>query len=287
MANLKHLIFLSYRGTDAMWGVELVYARITEAFGPGTVFKAGNALPPGTDYAPILVEEAKRCPAMLVCIGPAWLETHDAAGRRRLDQPDDWVRREISAALHANNCVIPVMLGNRNEVAVPAAASLPPDIAALSGRQACWISPGAGLDHTVSNLVRQLADAVPRLRDRLTARGAKDAVTGSSTPRSPSIEILGDENRVAGTGAHHNRFGDQNTNAGAKLPASTIPGGEHMDADASCGAPDGISVRGNANRVAGSESHGNDLGDHGSGDQSGLRSSAGHDDLERPGAASA
>ena len=69
----RHLIFISYRGSDQNWAAELVYARMTEAFGTDAVFKAGNALRAGENFPPILKKEAASCPVMLACIGPGWL----------------------------------------------------------------------------------------------------------------------------------------------------------------------------------------------------------------------
>ena len=63
MPENKHLIFINYRGSDEIWATELVYARMTEAFGADAVFKAGNALAPGDVYSPILREKAALCPA--------------------------------------------------------------------------------------------------------------------------------------------------------------------------------------------------------------------------------
>src|SRR5215469_4758870 len=112
MPDSSHLIFVNYRGTDEMWATEVVYARTVDAFGRDVVFKAGNALRPGDDYAPVLRQEAARCPVMLACIGPDWLRTPDASGGRRLDAADDWVRTEIAISLKAGNRVVPVLFGN-------------------------------------------------------------------------------------------------------------------------------------------------------------------------------
>jgi hypothetical protein len=40
----RHLIFISYRGSDQNWATELVYKSMKEAFGVDAVFKAGNSL---------------------------------------------------------------------------------------------------------------------------------------------------------------------------------------------------------------------------------------------------
>lgn len=174
MPTTHHLIFVNYRGTDEIWATEYVHAKMTEAFGADVVFKAGNSLRPGEVYSPILKEKAAHCPVMLVCMGPAWLSAPDANGARRLDSPDDWVRKEIRLALRAGNTVIPLLIGNHGEVSVPEADDLPPDLRGLVTHQARRIAPGGGLDATMPALIKELAALVPELGERRAAR-QKDA----------------------------------------------------------------------------------------------------------------
>ena len=175
MPDSKHLIFVNYRGTDEIWATEYVYARMTEAFGADVVFKAGNSLRPGDVYSPILEEKAARCPVMLVCMGPSWLGAPDDYGARRLDSPDDWVRKEIRLALRAGNRVVPLLIGNHGEVSVPDADELPPDMRDLVTHQARRLAPGGGLDATMPALIEELAELVPELGARRSSRLAEKA----------------------------------------------------------------------------------------------------------------
>jgi hypothetical protein len=179
MAGQSHLIFISYRGSDQNWATELVYARMTEAFGVDAVFKAGNSLRIGEEFPPIIRREAAACPVMLACIGPGWLTATAPDGGRRLDSPDDWVREEIAISLAADNHVVPLLIGNRNEVSVPEADRVPESIRALVHRQALWLAPGGGLAATIPALVDRLAELAPELaerrRNRITALPASAA----------------------------------------------------------------------------------------------------------------
>jgi hypothetical protein len=50
------------------------------------------------------------CGVMLAIIGPNWLNSKDESGQRRLDNPADYVRVEIAAALRRNIRVVPVLV---------------------------------------------------------------------------------------------------------------------------------------------------------------------------------
>ncbi|WP_084725221.1 TIR domain-containing protein [Streptacidiphilus melanogenes] len=193
MADRRHLIFINYRGSDQNWATELVYARMTAAFGVDAVFKAGNAIRVGEAFPPVLRRQAAGCPVMLACIGPGWLTAGPPGGPRSLDAPDDWVRREIAISLQAGNHVVPLLIGNHDEVAVPAADSVPEEIRAMVERQAWRIAPGAGLDVTFPMLVDRLAELVPELAERRTGtprrpRGAEPAAENTAALLSRTLD---------------------------------------------------------------------------------------------------
>jgi hypothetical protein len=182
MAGRSRLIFISYRGSDQNWATELVYARMTEAFGVDAVFKAGNSLRVGEEFPPILRSEAAACPVMLACIGSGWLTATAPDGGRRLDSPDDWVREEIAIALQAGNHVVPLLIGNQNEVAVPKADRVPEPIRAIVHRQAWRLAPGGGLDATIPLLVDRLAELVPELAERRRVRSTAQPASAAQAP---------------------------------------------------------------------------------------------------------
>jgi hypothetical protein len=54
---------------------------------------------PGLDFVRVLNERVAECDILLAVIGKSWITARDAAGARRLDDPDDFVRIEIESAL--------------------------------------------------------------------------------------------------------------------------------------------------------------------------------------------
>jgi len=213
----SHLIFISYRGSDENWAIELVYARMTEAFGDDAVFKAGNSLRFGEDFPPILRKEAASCPVMLVCIGPAWLTATAPDGTRRLDSPEDWVREEIATSLQAGNYVVPVLLGNHNEVSVPKPDQVPESIRAMVHRQAWQLAPGRLLGATVPMLIDRLAELVPELAERRRAKSTAQPASGTKMTQ---------HNEVGGNGLlGAAQAGSVYVNAGSAAQSATGDGG--------------------------------------------------------------
>jgi hypothetical protein len=68
--------------------------------------------------------------------GPNWLTAADERGHRRLDDPDDFVRLEIEAALTRGARVIPVLAEG---AVVPRRQDLPESLAGLARRNALLI----------------------------------------------------------------------------------------------------------------------------------------------------
>ena len=92
------------------------------------------------------------CDVLLALIGAEWLTITDEHGRRRLDDPDDFVRLEIEAALTREVRVIPILVDGAR---MPRADELPDSLAKLVRRQALELSPGR-FDSDTSRLFRVL-----------------------------------------------------------------------------------------------------------------------------------
>lgn len=146
-------IFISYRRTDTGWPARWLADRLAGQFGAGVVFQDVDSIQPGDDFAAAIEAGVGACAVLLAVIGPQWLAAEGDAGRR-LDDPQDWVRLEIEAALRRGVRVIPVLVDGAR---MPTAAELPPSLRDLVRRQAVALSP-ANLD--TSRLVSVLGAAV-------------------------------------------------------------------------------------------------------------------------------
>jgi hypothetical protein len=74
---------------------------------------------------------------LVAIIGPNWLKARDGEGERRLNNPNDFVRLEISAALQRNIPVIPVLVDGASP---PRVDELPDDLKVLARRQSIEVS---------------------------------------------------------------------------------------------------------------------------------------------------
>jgi hypothetical protein len=103
-------IFISYRREDAEGQAGRLFDDLVTNFGNGSVFMDVAGIEPGRDFREAIDEQVATCGVLLALIGTNWLEAHDKSGRRRLDDPMDFVRLETAAALKRDIPVIPVLV---------------------------------------------------------------------------------------------------------------------------------------------------------------------------------
>lgn len=125
-------IFLSYRRDDSAGFAGRLADALEQAFGIGSVFRDVDDIRPGEDFVTTIQDRLAEVDVVLVMIGPRWLGAA-AEGRRRLDDPEDFVRREIEAALASRRKLIPVLVGGAT---MPAETDLPQALAGLARHQA-------------------------------------------------------------------------------------------------------------------------------------------------------
>ena len=94
-------IFISYRRSDLSLEAEWLYNLIQTFFGDEAAFFDKGEIAGGTRWDDTLRTCVGSARLVLILIGPAWLKEQAASGMRRLDEPDDWVRHEVVAAIAA------------------------------------------------------------------------------------------------------------------------------------------------------------------------------------------
>jgi type II secretory pathway pseudopilin PulG len=150
-------VFISYRRDDAAGEAGRLSDHLTRHFGPGRIFIDIDTIAPGADFTVELERALGGTKGGLVIIGRGWLTAADGHGRRRLDDPEDFVRREIVTALQRDSRVVPVLVQN---AAMPAAEDLPEVLRPLAHRQAMAIQ-----HEEFAADAGRLADAIAPLLD--------------------------------------------------------------------------------------------------------------------------
>jgi hypothetical protein len=149
-------IFISYRRDDSSGFAGRLYDRLVAQYGPDRVFMDIDTIRPGHDFAEDIERALSESLACIVLIGRQWESITDAEGRRRLEDPTDFVRLEVAAAIRRGVIVIPVLVQGASP---PSSASLPEELRPLARRQAIELS-NERWHYDVSRLVLALDEVV-------------------------------------------------------------------------------------------------------------------------------
>ena len=180
-------IFINYRRDDSISTAGRLHDRLAQTFGRKNLFMDVDHIPAGVDFVDYLPSQVAACDVFLAVIGPNWLDAKDDDGRRRFDNPDDFVTIEIAAALARNIRVIPVLVDGAR---TPKADKLPDSIKLLVRRNAVEVRNtnfGRDAEALITKVHEALKTARPvtrrwpfiaRLAERLWARRM---VAGSAT----------------------------------------------------------------------------------------------------------
>lgn len=168
-------VFISYRREETAYPAGWLYDRLASRYG-GQVFKDVDSIRLGDDFVEVITRAVGSCDVLLALIGDQWLTITDRAGQRRLEDPDDFVRLEIEAALTRDVRVIPILIEGAR---LPHADELPPSLAKLVRHQALELSP-ARFDFDTSRLLKVIDQTLAEVRTAHERQGEPNP--------TPSIE---------------------------------------------------------------------------------------------------
>jgi formylglycine-generating enzyme required for sulfatase activity len=134
--TMRQNIFISYRRMDSEGSAGRIYDHLQACFGVGRVFMDVTDIRVGEDFSDAIHQAISSCKVVIVLIGPRWHSIQDEMGRKRLDDPHDFVRVEVQAALESDALVVPVLVHGAK---MPKDVELPVDLRALARRNAIEI----------------------------------------------------------------------------------------------------------------------------------------------------
>ena len=149
-------IFINYRRDDLGAAAGRLHDRLAQTFGRKNLFMDVDHIPAGVDFVDYLPSQVAACDVFLAVIGPNWLDAKDDDGRRRFDNPDDFVTIEIAAALARNIRVIPVLIDGAR---TPKAEKLPDSIKPLVRRNAVEVR-NTNFGRDAKSLITKIREAL-------------------------------------------------------------------------------------------------------------------------------
>lgn len=150
-------IFISYRRQDSQSAAGRLTDHLRDNMPAVPIFRDIETIEPGVDFVDAIDRALQSCGILLAVIGPRWGSQADSAGRRRLDDPNDYTRLEIATALQRSDVrVIPVLVEGAE---MPGSDVLPDDLKALARRNAIELTDKRW-EFDVSKLVETLNKAL-------------------------------------------------------------------------------------------------------------------------------
>jgi len=175
-------VFINYRREICAGEARALFNDLRQKLGEDSVFMDVDSIALGRDFRRALQKTLESCDLMLVLIGRNWADAKDEKGRTRLEDPGDFVRLEIEAALKRDIVVTPVLVQGAH---MPAAEQLPPEMRDLVYRNGFEVSHSRW-ESDIAEMMHRLDLAVPRRGiDVKGSAPAEAAHSGAIAPDAP------------------------------------------------------------------------------------------------------
>jgi hypothetical protein len=158
-------IFISYRRSDAKSDARSICQRLERTFGKGRVFIDVDSIKPGENFQSVLNNDLDKCQAMVVVIGPRWLDLLKSSGPGDSETSHDYVSLEIASALERKLPIFPVLVDGAT---IPDAKDLPDNLKPLALRQALSIRHDS-FPRDMSGLEQELRPSISTRDNRKVA----------------------------------------------------------------------------------------------------------------------
>jgi hypothetical protein len=185
--SLPGRIFICYRRQETAWPARQLHDVLVEYFPAEQVFKDVDSIEPGDDFVERITAAVGSCDVLLALIGPQWVTIIDENGRRRLDDPGDYVRVEIETALKRKIRVIPILV---DDARMPRVNELPATLAPLVRRNAVEINPATfDTKRLITAVQKTLAEEQAQQHAEEQVRREVEEQARRRTGRRPSVLV--------------------------------------------------------------------------------------------------
>ncbi|HVU09965.1 MAG TPA: tetratricopeptide repeat protein, partial [Phototrophicaceae bacterium] len=145
-------IFISYRRQDNAEFVERIRDWFIMKYGRANVFMDFDTIPPMVKFADYIRHSIEACDAMLVIIGPKWL---DILKERLQTSDEDFVRTEIGMGLKLGKPIAPILIFDAH---MPKATDLPEDLRPLLDFNAGSLKAGRDFLDNIERILAAVED---------------------------------------------------------------------------------------------------------------------------------
>jgi len=218
-------IFISYRRDDTEGHAGRLFEDLCDRFGKDAVFMDVTGIEPGRDFRRAIEQQVASCGVLLAIIGKNWLTVADAKGKRRLDDPFDFVRLETAGALKRDIPVIPVLV---HQAEMPRAEDLPEDLKDLAYRNgvelnhARWASDVQLLISALMPHV-DIAPAVPVPTPPPAPALARPVASGTVAERRSPAWLIAPLGVIAAGGIAYVAWDRLSSSSPSPLPSPDVP----------------------------------------------------------------
>ena len=182
-------IFISYRRDDSSGHAGRLFDKLSESFGADQIFMDIDTIDPGLDFIEVIDRALASSKVVIALIGRRWTTATDAAGRRRLDSEQDFVRMEVARSLESGIRVIPVLVQGAT---MPSPSELPPDLQLLTRRHAIELSD-VRWKYDVGRLTKAIEESLGRpgatTSDESSRTGERTSDTSDTAETSEEREV--------------------------------------------------------------------------------------------------
>jgi hypothetical protein len=173
-------VFLSYRRDDAGPYARSLQLQLTQRIPDARIFMDLDSIEPGLDFAEVIGEAVNSSAVLVALIGRQWLTLTGEDGARRLDNPDDYVRFEVTTALERGVRVIPVLIDGARALRRQDLPAELHKLARLNAAKLSWDRYQDDADRLLDLIQRVLAAAgeeplAGEERERLDRKGGEEA----------------------------------------------------------------------------------------------------------------
>jgi len=188
---MSYSIFISYRREDSQAAVSSLYKNLLDRFGKNAVFADTASIESGEAWSERIGKTLEEAKLILVVIGDNWLcAEKDDPAQFRICSKEDWVRKEIEAAMALNKIIVPIFL---DDIKRPSNPDLPESIINLWNIQARKIKLQAGDDGSLESLLEFLDK---KLKSLESPDNLKENLENVLVDKYEIIKSLGDGNRA-------------------------------------------------------------------------------------------